>query len=212
MNNGPTMIGLEAMQNAQGVRIQQEIATNPSGFTENSLNEIPSPFISPSNSSSSTLNPQPVINNNMDRVSSVVSMLKGTLERKKLGTLIEKEVFEDYFSQGISGASIHETPSHLDEVFPAQVGKDEGTIDLDFEGFTDAANLSVQQGAVSQEPSQSESSAAAPNFDPFDEPGTSTQAPVICQSSRNHVSISAEIGSKCKGTQGLYLANMSNHS
>lgn len=75
MQNAQTMMGVEALQNASGpdFNMKQEFA-NPSGFTDQSMNEIAeqlSTFVSPPNSSSSTFSALPV--NNLGKVSSVVS-------------------------------------------------------------------------------------------------------------------------------------------
>lgn len=75
MQNAQTMMGVEALQNASGpdFKMKQEFA-NPSGFTDQSMNEIAeqlSTFVSPPNSSSSTFSALPV--NNLGKVSSVVS-------------------------------------------------------------------------------------------------------------------------------------------
>ncbi|PKI44149.1 hypothetical protein CRG98_035442 [Punica granatum] len=175
MQNAQTMIGMEAMQNAtgQGLKMKQEFAS-PNCFTDHSMNDVPEQlgtFVSPSNSSSSTFSAQPV--NNLDKVSSVVSMLKGTLERKRLANRAEKEAFEDcsqgfFQAQGVvantnfyqgQGNMIHETFSVCGDVFSSQVKEAgvpqtvDGSIDLDLDGFMNSSNP-IQQGRVSQEPSQ----------------------------------------------------------
>lgn len=207
-----------------GVEMKQE-PNNNSGFGDLSMSEIPEQlgaFVSPSNSSSSSMNAQPV--KNLDRVSSVVSMLKGTLERKKLANQIERETFEDCsqgsfqaqdilantsFQQG-HGDHIHELSLMFHE---ASQGQAEGlallpnverSMDLDFEQLINTRNP-INVRAVSQEPSQSESSAAAPivssGFDAFDGPSNSSQTLSVCESSRKNVgdTISPENGSKAKG-------------
>ncbi|XP_010054051.2 protein CYCLOPS isoform X3 [Eucalyptus grandis] len=157
-----------------GVEMKQE-PNNNSGFGDLSMSEIPEQlgaFVSPSNSSSSSMNAQPV--KNLDRVSSVVSMLKGTLERKKLANQIERETFEDCsqgsfqaqdilantsFQQG-HGDHIHELSLMFHE---ASQGQAEGlallpnverSMDLDFEQLINTRNP-INVRAVSQEPSQS---------------------------------------------------------
>ncbi|KAK3435233.1 hypothetical protein EUGRSUZ_D02592 [Eucalyptus grandis] len=156
-----------------GVEMKQE-PNNNSGFGDLSMSEIPEQlgaFVSPSNSSSSSMNAQPI--KNLDRVSSVVSMLKGTLERKKLANQIERETFEDCsqgsfqaqdilantsFQQG-HGDHIHELSLMFHE---ASQGQAEGlallpnverSMDLDFEQLINTRNP-INVRAVSQEPSQ----------------------------------------------------------
>lgn len=221
MQTAQTTIGLEAMHNASalGANKLKEEFENPNGFTELPMNEIPDQmltFMSPSNSSSSTFNtPQ---TGNIDNVSSVVSMLKGTLERKKLSNQIEKETFEEFsnglyraqeFSNG-HGNHIHEMQGTLQELSARQV-KDpgvlqmiQGSFDLDLEGFVNPTNTN-QLSTFSREPSQSESSAAAPvvssGFDTCDGPSNSSQTVSICESSRRRVGNgkSSENGSRGKG-------------
>lgn len=206
------------------VKMKQEPNSN-SSFGDFSMNEIPEQlgtFVSPSNSSSSSMNAQPV--NNLDRVSSVVSMLKGTLERKKLANHIERETFEDC-SQGSfqaqeiladtsfhrgQGDPIHEMSLMFHEASqgqaedPAGLPNVERSMNLDFEQLINAANP-INVRAVSQEPSQSESSAAAPivssGFDACDGPSNSSQTLSVCESSRRNVgnTISPENGSRAKG-------------
>ncbi|XP_039160375.1 protein CYCLOPS isoform X2 [Eucalyptus grandis] len=216
-----------------GVEMKQE-PNNNSGFGDLSMSEIPEQlgaFVSPSNSSSSSMNAQPV--KNLDRVSSVVSMLKGTLERKKLANQIERETFEDCsqgsfqaqdilantsFQQG-HGDHIHELSLMFHE---ASQGQAEGlallpnverSMDLDFEQLINTRNP-INVRAVSQEPSQSESSAAAPivssGFDAFDGPSNSSQTLSVCESSRKNVgdTISPENGSKAKDFRERIIDNL----
>ncbi|XP_030535406.1 protein CYCLOPS-like isoform X2 [Rhodamnia argentea] len=156
------------------VKMKQE-TNNNSGFGDLSMSEIPEQlgtFVSPSNSSSSSMNAQPV--NNLDRVSSVVSMLKGTLERKKLANQIERETFEDY-SQGsfqaqdvLANISLHQGQGdHIHEMSlmfheasqgqaqdPVVLPNVERSMDLDFEQLINTRNP-INVRAVSQERSQS---------------------------------------------------------
>ncbi|XP_028104150.1 protein CYCLOPS-like [Camellia sinensis] len=87
MQNSQTSLGVEAMHNVSGHgvnNLRQQFA-NPNGFGDVSMCEIPNhfnTFMSPSNSASSTFNAPHT--DNIDKVFSVVSMLKGTLEHKKL--------------------------------------------------------------------------------------------------------------------------------
>lgn len=230
MQTAQTTIGLEAMHNASalGANKLKEEFENPNGFTELPMSEIPDQmrtFMSPSNSSSSTFNtPQ---TGNIDNVSSVVSMLKGTLERKKLSNQIEKETFEEFsnglyraqeFSNG-HGNHIHEMQGTLQELSAGQV-KDpgvlqmiQGSFDLDLEGFVNPTNTN-QLSTFSREPSQSESSAAAPvvssGFDTCDGPSNSSQTVSICESSRRQVGNgkSSENGSRAKDFRERIIDNL----
>lgn len=226
MQNVQTTVGFEDTHNASANgfdTIKQGFAYS-NVFNDPSMCEMPNQldtFMSPSNSSSSTFNTQPM--NDMDKVSSVVSMLKGTLERKKLSNQIEKEVVEDDSSNGNFPArevmvnttfnqaqrnQIHEKPLTFYEVSPIQV-KDHGVIqtvdgsmDLDLEGFINPNP--IQSSRVSQEPSQSESSAAAPvvssGIDACDGPSNSSQTQSVCESSRKQTrNRSTEAGSRAKG-------------
>ncbi|KAG5249107.1 protein CYCLOPS [Salix suchowensis] len=167
-----------------------------------------------------------------DKVSSVVNMLKGTLERKKLGNQIEKEIVGDssnalYHAQGINstfdkrrGNGIHEIPpGSFQEISPGQVKDPEFSqtvqvpMDLDFEGFVNSTNP-FQLGTVSWEPSQSESSAATPvvssAFDACDGPSNSSQTLSICETSRKHVGNGrgSENGSRAKDVQDRIIDNL----
>ncbi|XP_031374409.1 protein CYCLOPS-like isoform X4 [Punica granatum] len=205
MQNAQTMIGMEAMQNAtgQGLKMKQEFAS-PNCFTDHSMNDVPEQlgtFVSPSNSSSSTFSAQPV--NNLDKVSSVVSMLKGTLERKRLANRAEKEAFEDC-SQGFFQA----------QGVVANTNFYQGQGNMIHETFSVCGDVFSSQGRVSQEPSQSESSAAAPvvspSLDLCDGPGNSIQTLSVAESSRKHVggSMSAENGSRVKDFRERIIDNL----
>lgn len=190
MQNSQTPIGIEAM-------MQQEITQQPNGFNSMStIYENPtqypnaSSFITPSNSSSSTFN-----NPQEDKISSVVSMLKGTLERKKLNN--EREAVDDttYYSAAQVLGFNHDS---FDNQGPFQdgsvvLGADETralqTIEESLmEGILGPLN---QMRTMSREPSQSESSAAAPvvsnGVDIYDDPCISAQAPTVCESSMHQI-------------------------
>ncbi|CAK7355966.1 unnamed protein product [Dovyalis caffra] len=213
MQCSQTNIGMEAMQNVSGHGVnslKQEFG-HPNGFRDPPIHDAANQlgtFMSPSNSSSSTFN-TPLMSS-IDKVSSVVSMLKGTLERKKLGSQIEKETVEDssnvlYHAQEVTinstfdqgkGNGIHEIPGSFQEISCGQVKVPgvlqtvQGPMDLDFEGFVNTINP-IQLSTVSREPSQSESSAAAPVvsscFDACDGPSNSSQTLSVCESSRKQV-------------------------
>lgn len=227
MQSTQTSLGMEAMNNASehGMnKVKQEL-TDRNGVTNVSMCEMPNQlttFMSPSNSSSSTFNTPQM--GNADKVSSVVRMLKGTLERKKLNSQVEKEAVEDssigYYGapeidanttlgQG-QGNNVPESSGAFQEVFPVQ-SKDhgafqiiEGSIDLDLEGLVTPMNP-IQMSTVSQEPSQSESSAAAPvisaGFDASDGRSNSGQTLSVCESSRKKVGNrgNSENDSRAKG-------------
>ncbi|KAA8521265.1 hypothetical protein F0562_011898 [Nyssa sinensis] len=236
MQNSQTPLGLEDMHNVSGHGVntlKQEFA-NPNGFGDISMCEIPnqfSTFMSPSNSSSSTFNTPQV--DSIDKISSVVSMLKGTLERKKLNNRIEKGVVEDsslgfYSAQEVLGSTnlnqgpgnhIHDVPITFQDVSPFQV-KDpgvlptiEGSLDTELEGFVTPTNL-MQMNTASREASQSESSAAAPvvstGFDACDGPSNSGQTLSICESSRRQVGNgkSSENGSRPKDIREWIYDNL----
>lgn len=219
MHNFQTPAGFEGMHtgSANGINTYSNVFNDPT------LCEMPTQldtFMSPSNSSSSTFNAQPM--NDMDRVSSVVSMLKGTLERKKLSNQIEKEVVEDDNSNVNFPAQevmvnttfnqtqmnqVHENPLTFYELSPVEVNNDdvlqtaEGSMDLELEGFINSNP--IQPSRVSQEPSQSESSAAAPvvsyGVDACDGPSNSGQTISVCESSRKQTRRSTETAPRAKG-------------
>ncbi|PON44789.1 CYCLOPS transcription factor [Parasponia andersonii] len=235
MQSTQTAVGLEGLHNASahGINAVNQDYAYPNGFNGPSVCEMPNyldTFMSPSNSSP-TFNIQPV--GEMDKVSSVVNMLKGTLERKKLNNLIEKEVLEDYSCNGTFAAQeviinatfsqgqrnqIHAKPFTFQEVSPNQV-KDcgaiqivDGLMDLDLEGFVNTTNL-IQSSRGSQEPSQSESSAAAPvvssGFDACDGPSNSGQAISVSETSRKQSrNRSSENGSRAKDIREQIIGNL----
>ncbi|XP_068651265.1 protein CYCLOPS-like [Aristolochia californica] len=180
----------------------------------------PGTFLSPSNSSSSpfctsTIPPQ-------DAVSSVVSMLKGTLERKKLNNHVDKEAVEassfGYYGSQEGGANMN-GDQEAENWMPSSLGnfqaaslmqlKDFGNlqtveecVEIDIENFVAPINP-VQMTSISQEPSQSESSAAAPvlstGVDVCDGPTSSGQTLSVCESSRKQIGNGhAHHGSKAK--------------
>lgn len=219
MQNAQTSLGMEAVLNpyGNGVNKMKEELPDPNGFNDITMSEIPNQlgtFMSPSNSSSSTFNA--LQTGNVDKVSSVVSMLKGTLERKKLGNQIEKEAVKDSFivpngtfNQG-QGNHFHEIPGGFADLplgqvtNPGVVQAVQGPMDLDLEAFVNPINT-IQLSAVSREASQSESSAAAPvissGLDACDGPSNSSQTLSICESTKKQAgnNWNSENGSKSKG-------------
>ncbi|KAI3687296.1 hypothetical protein L1987_80990 [Smallanthus sonchifolius] len=187
MQNSQTAIGMEAMHNAPGSRVNQlkQELVNHNSFNEASLYNIPNQldgFMLQSNSPPS-----------IDKVSSVVSMLKGTLERKKLSNQIDKEAVEDgslgyYSDQQVFDYS---NMNHINRVHNYEVQETlqdprmfqtvEGSLEADLENFVAPTNQ-IQMSFASREPSQSESSAAAPvissGFDVCDGSTNSGQTPI----------------------------------
>ncbi|BFG30803.1 hypothetical protein CerSpe_170750 [Prunus speciosa] len=236
MQNAQTTVGLEGLQTASGNCpnvVKQEFAFS-NAFNDPSVCEVNNQlgtFISPSNSSSSTFNTPQM--SDMDKVSSVVSMLKGTLERKKLSNQIEKEGVEDDSSNGLFSAQeiivntgfdqgqedqIHEMAGTFQEVSTIQVNDHritqnfEGSLDLEMEGFVNPRNPNPLS-RNSQEPSQSESSAAAPvvssGFDACDGPSNSSQTLNICESSMKRAgNRSSENGSRSKDFRERIIGNL----
>ncbi|KDP39748.1 hypothetical protein JCGZ_02768 [Jatropha curcas] len=211
--------------------LKEEFA-NPNGFNDLPMNGTANhfgAFMSPSNSSSSTFNTSQI--GEVDKVSSVVSMLKGTLERKKLGNQIEKETVEDsanaiYYGQQVTnnasfhqgqGKSINDITQTFQEISSGEI-KDAGVFqtveDLEMEGFVNPILNPIQFSTISREPSQSESSAAAPvvssGFDACDGPSNSSQTLSICESSRKQVgnNLSSENGSKAKDIRERIIENL----
>ncbi|CAA3004829.1 Hypothetical predicted protein, partial [Olea europaea subsp. europaea] len=208
LQNSQTSLGIEAMRDisASGVSNLNQEHPDANGFTNMLMTEIPnqiSTFMSPSNSSSSNFN-NPQLET-ADKISSVVSMLKGTLERKKLGKHIQRETVEDssfgYYgteevfgnisNQG-QGIHIYGTQGAFHDVSTVEV-KDNDVLQaidesfgINLEGFMAPMNPALMS-TISREPSQSESSAAAPvvsnGFDLCDDPCITAQAPSVSESS-----------------------------
>ncbi|KAD4384933.1 hypothetical protein E3N88_25101 [Mikania micrantha] len=187
MQNSQTAIGMEAMHNASGSRVNQskQELVNHNSFIEDSMYNISNQLdgFMPQSSSPSSI----------DKVSSVVSMLKGTLERKKLSSHIEKEAVEDgslgyYSDQQVLDYS---NMNHINEFHNYEVQETvqdprlfqtiQGSLEADLDNFVAPTNH-IQMSFASREPSQSESSAAAPvissGFDVCDDPTNSGQTPI----------------------------------
>lgn len=213
MQNTQTPMGIEANANA----LYKQENTEGNGFNNNNMATIYenptdfNSFMSPSNSSSSTFNNPP----NTDKISSVVSMLKGTLQRKKLVNQVEKEAIEEnslgYYTaaQVLSHAcfnqeqGIHSFENQESFQDLSKLGDDETralqTIEESLmEGIMGPTHMST----VSREPSQSESSAAVVSngFEMFEDPCISAHtAPTVCESSRNN-----RIGTEdCSRSRGM---------
>lgn len=223
MQNSQTSIGIEAMQNLSGNGINnfKQEYTDPNGLNNVGMCEISNQvnmFLSPSNSSSSTFNaPQA---GNVDNISSIVSMLKGTLERKKLCNPVDKVAVPDgcfgyYGSENILGITginqvqanhVYEMQGPFQNVSTVQVAEGrvlqpaEGPFGIGLESTVTPINP-IQMSTVSREPSQSESSApvVSTGFDVCDGPSSSSQAPTVCESSRKQMGRNLENGSRGKG-------------
>lgn len=211
MQNSQTPIGLETM-------IQQQENThfnynNMSTIYENAtLFNTSSSFMSPSISSSSTFN-NPQMGHE-DKISSVVSMLKGTLERKK----VEREAFVGTYYDGgaaqvLSHDCFNQESFENQETFgdASLLGADETRVlqtieESLMEGIMGPLN---QMSTLSREPSQSESSVAAPmasgGVDVYDDPCISVQAPSVCESSRHQMGTrrSLEDSSRSRGVDHI---------
>ncbi|GKA03661.1 protein CYCLOPS isoform X2 [Tanacetum coccineum] len=165
MQNSQTLIGIEAMHTGSTLLINQlkHDFDIPNQSTD---------FISTSNSLSTNNDPH------TDNVSSVVSILKDTLERKK-----HVKNIENYYS---NSNQVHGL--HLDD--PVLIQGLQGAMDADMEGFVVPANL-VQMNVGSREGSQSESSAAAPVFstglDVSNRQNNSGQSQSVCGSHKKLV-------------------------
>lgn len=226
MQNAQTAIGVEAMQNVSGSEVnslKQEFA-NP-----NSYGDVPVPdianqmdtFISPSNSSSSTLNAPET--GNFDKVSSVVNMLKGTLERRKLANQMGREAVDDssngfycaqegivncIFEQGRGNNNIEFRRNFQQDHVKDSFQNVQRDIDLDLEELMNPIN-SIQYATISREQSQSESSAAAPvvssGLEACDGPSNSSQTPSVCESSRKQVENSRNPENECRAKGSIFV-------
>ncbi|KAK1368322.1 CYCLOPS transcription factor [Heracleum sosnowskyi] len=211
LQNSQTAFGMEAMNNiivsGHGISNLQQDFTNSNGFNKSSFSDIPdqlNTFMSPSNSSSSNFNSPHM--GTVDNVSSVVSMLKGTLKRKRLDNQIEKsgeDVSLGYYdAQEIVGdpsliqeqeRPIYEAQGTFQDTTALQVlgpgilQKVQGLMDMEEEIL--APTNQVQMNIASREQSQSESCAATPavSIGAYDGPSNSGQAPSNCESSRKQV-------------------------
>ncbi|XP_020242384.1 STE20-like serine/threonine-protein kinase [Asparagus officinalis] len=134
-------------------------------------------FMSPSNSSTSAFNTHPVAN--VDNVSSVVNMLKCALEQKKLGNQENKETLEG------SSFSFYNS-----QEIPVNISADQNGVNQTLEPPRTFHGVNqIQPGAMSQEPSQSESSAVAPALSTgCDNAINSGQTFSVCESTRKNIS------------------------
>ncbi|XP_024628020.1 protein CYCLOPS isoform X2 [Medicago truncatula] len=225
MHNAQVAQGIESVHmlaTQNGNNTQQEVS-NLNGF--NHLNQKGA-FTSPSNSSSSTFNTHQ-LNDNTDKISSYVNMLKDTLEHKRLTSQIAKqgvednsnELFnpqEDYFLQTSFDEGNenwnHQNPIYVEGSSTIQV-KDhevmqtlEASINLiDLDGLANQTNPIYLSSA-----SPSESSIAATlvstGFDGCDGPCISSQT--LCESSWNKVGGSASLENRVRGFREQKIDNL----
>ncbi|KAJ1257655.1 hypothetical protein BS78_10G012300 [Paspalum vaginatum] len=172
--------------------------TNTANSTPMSNTPVQTPnFVSPSSSSTSPLdNPQMVA---QDTVTSVVSMLKDTLERKKLSSHANKGTsvgnsFGFYDSQQfqqsiLGGTDIFSLVTNAQVQDSTMFPKAERPMELNNGNFVAPANQ-VWFGAASREPSHSGSSTAmtthSAGFEMCDELPPMGQAMSVCESTRKN--------------------------
>ncbi|XP_070038497.1 protein CYCLOPS-like isoform X1 [Nicotiana tomentosiformis] len=211
MQNSQSSLARESLHNIPGNAVNFKEVSDPTVFTDMSMCELtsqPNTFISPSNSSSSTFETQQV--DGADNISSVVSMLKGTLERKKLTNYhtareaIEENMLGCYGNQDNFGMNQHpgnhisENQGTYQDASIVQVRDTgilqmvQGSLDVVLEGIMAPSKSNpIQMCVVSQEPSQSESSVAAPiistGFDACDGLSNASHALNVYEGSRNQV-------------------------
>lgn len=228
MQNSQSSLARESLHNIPGNAVNFKEVCDPTVFTDMSMCELtsqPDTFISPSNSSSSTFETQQV--DGADNISSVVSMLKGTLERKKLTNYhtareaIEENMLGCYGNQDNFGMNQHpgnhisENQGTYQDASIVQVRDTgilqtvQGSLDVVLEGIMAPSNP-IQMCVVSQEPSQSESSVAAPiistSFDACDGLSNASQALNVYEGSRNQVGYarSSDNGSTARGEYDVH--------
>lgn len=209
MQNTQTSIGIEAMLEASGNGVNnfKQESTNANEFNNENPNHFNS-FTSPSNSSSSTFhNPQVGA---PDKISSVVTMLKGTLERKKLVSQVDKgdSSFGYYNATEILGNGCLNQGQEIHAFEIQGTFEDVSRLGVEETRVLQTIEESLMEGimgplTISEEPSQSESSAAVVSngFDMCDDPCFSAQAPSVCESSRNQLG-SRRSPEDCSGSKG----------
>lgn len=240
MQNSQSSLAREALHNIPGNAVHnfKEEVSDPTGYTDMSMCEItnqPNTFRSPSNSSSSTFETQQV--DGADNISFVVSMLKGTLERKKLTNYhtareaIEENMLGCYGNQEVfcnSGMNQHpgnhismnqgtyQDASVMEVRDTGILQTVQGSLDVVLESIMAPSNP-IHMDMVSQEPSQSESSVAAPiisiGFDAYDGLSNASQALNVYEGSRNQVGYarSSENGSTAKGKYNINKLSLLNY-
>uniref|UniRef100_A0A7N0UH00 Protein CYCLOPS n=1 Tax=Kalanchoe fedtschenkoi TaxID=63787 RepID=A0A7N0UH00_KALFE len=223
MQNSQTFIGMEAAQNPSAQSVMKQEFANPNDFSVLTPNQMqghfgPSSFTPPSNSSYNDFGSSHI--GNIDPVSSLVSMLKGTLESKRAREF-DTEAMEGapgcfHFSQndvGNQDLSYGQGNHYHEAQDPAGVQTAEGLYDLGMESLISPTNQN-QMHTVSQEPCLSESSAAAPvissGFDACDGPSNSGQTITISNNSRRQArkNTSPENGSSAKDFREQNYGNL----
>lgn len=232
MQNAQATQGIEPIHlvphDGGGAETLKQEGSNVNGFVYLSPCELPNHktmFMSPSNSSSSTFNTPQM--GDADKVSSCVSMLKGTLERKRLNNHIDQKEAAEDSSNGIFVAQgdfaktffmegqenwIYQKPINFQGASNGQVKDNhgvpqtlEGSMNLDMDGFANQTNP-IYIGTASREPSQSESSAAAPvvssGLDAIEGPSISSQTP--CEGSWKQVGVSKGSENRVKGINTIW--------
>ncbi|KAJ1431149.1 hypothetical protein SESBI_07389 [Sesbania bispinosa] len=235
MQNCQASQGIESicMAPQHGTDTIKQGVSNLNGFDYLSMCELPSQkgsFMSPCNSSSSTFNTHQL--GDADKVSSCVSMLKGTLQRKRLSSQVENDAAEN----GLNGFFCPQEPLFqpgfnegqenwsLQKQINVQGGstgqvKDpgvqqtlEGAMNTVLDGFSNQTNQ-IYVGSTSREPSQSESSAAAPvissGLDACEGPSNSNQT--LCESSWKQVGVnrsSENTQNRVKGVREQIMDNL----
>ncbi|XP_076935816.1 protein CYCLOPS-like [Bidens hawaiensis] len=133
MQNSQTTINTEAMHNASGLAVNQSKQDFSNPFND---------LITTSNSSSTTFNgPQ------IDKVSSVVSMLKGSLERKKLKTRVEKEAMNVDLEGFVAPANLIQMNTGSREASQSESSADPLIISTGFE-VSDGPSNSCQSASA----------------------------------------------------------------
>ncbi|MED6113368.1 Protein CYCLOPS [Stylosanthes scabra] len=232
MQNAQAAQGIEAIcmppQQGDGIDTMKQEAANLNGINYLSMYEIPNQqgsFMSPSNSTSSTF--KTLQFGDADKVSSSVSILKDTLQRKRAekeaadkslnGIFSPQEpIFQTSFLEGQENWS-HQKPVNVQAVSNGQVDHGvlqtfEGSMNFVMDSFANQTNQ-MYIGTASQEPSQSESSAAAPvvssGLDACEGPSNSNQT--LCESSWKQVGVSKSsenTQNKVKGVREQIMDNL----
>ncbi|XP_047306790.1 protein CYCLOPS-like isoform X2 [Impatiens glandulifera] len=179
MQISQSSLGLEATNNTMSrysMNSSKQEFANPEGLAEAQTPNIPNQFnmfISMSNSSSSAFNNPPIDEEDEeepDKISSVVSMLKGTIERKKLNN-----------SSGFNETGLNEgrETEFQGALRTFEVENDFGTSQTCLDDGFIMTHTNPIMCVMSGEPSQSESSVAAPlvsnGFDAYDGPSNCGQ-------------------------------------
>lgn len=207
------------IQNAKVANTTEQEVSNLNGFDDLSMCELPNQkgeFVSPSNSSSSIFNTHQLDDNNTDKVSSYVNMLKDTLEHKRLSSQVEKKNVDDdsngLFSPQYSFFQTSFTEWSQENAIHVQgnsIGRVEDTleasINLDLDGLGNQRNP-IYLRSTSREPSPGESSDAAPlissGLDGCEGPSISSQT--LCEGSWKQVGGRTSLENSVRGIIWLW--------